>query len=329
MAKFCTSCGTKLADDAIFCTNCGKRQEKLSSVLQAESDGGLKPAPGPSMADAKPQPVAAEMKMAEKTPESVHRPSTLVKTKPATARIEQERTVKISEKTGTPTQKSSQDPNERLLAAAQQLLEITRPAPQIGKARKLLQMALACGADADRIAKLLLIAELIDELEKLKQSVTGNPPIPVERGSMTARAAAIPSGMAAAKAGFATEEEQNQSAAPSGMAGVAHQALNMSQQFAKHYVKQNEREHWKEVGAREALAQQGKASESESEENGKEDEAEEIATEETVAENAEVETAEVETDTNEVEAVEESSEGAGEEDSSGWFDSLFSDDEEE
>jgi hypothetical protein len=62
---------------------------------------------------------------------------------------------------------------------------------------------------------------------------------------------------------------------------------------------------------------------------GKEDEAEEIATEETVAENAEVETAEVETDTNEVEAVEESSEGAGEEDSSGWFDSLFSDDEEE
>jgi hypothetical protein len=122
------------------------------------------------------------MKTAEKTPESVHRPSTLVKTKPATARIEQERTVKISEKTGTPTQKSSQDPNERLLAAAQQLLEITRPAPQIGKARKLLQMALACGADADRIAKLLLIAELIDELEKLKQSVTGNPPIPVERG---------------------------------------------------------------------------------------------------------------------------------------------------
>lgn len=88
MAKFCTSCGTKLADDAIFCTNCGKRQEKLSSVLQAESDGGLKPAPGPSMADAKPQPVAAEMKTAEKTPESVHRPSTLVKTKPATARIE-------------------------------------------------------------------------------------------------------------------------------------------------------------------------------------------------------------------------------------------------
>ena len=75
MAKFCTSCGTKLADDAIFCTNCGKRQEKLSSVLQAESDGGLKPAPGPSMADAKPQPVAAEMKTAEKTPESVHRPS--------------------------------------------------------------------------------------------------------------------------------------------------------------------------------------------------------------------------------------------------------------
>ena len=32
MAKFCTSCGMKLADDAVFCKNCGKKQVNFQDV---------------------------------------------------------------------------------------------------------------------------------------------------------------------------------------------------------------------------------------------------------------------------------------------------------
>lgn len=33
MAKFCTSCGMKLADDAVFCKNCGKNKSIFKMCL--------------------------------------------------------------------------------------------------------------------------------------------------------------------------------------------------------------------------------------------------------------------------------------------------------
>lgn len=58
MAKFCTSCGMKLADDAVFCKNCGKKQANFQDIPNSKT----------VETNTAPQPIAIKEKLIDKTP---------------------------------------------------------------------------------------------------------------------------------------------------------------------------------------------------------------------------------------------------------------------
>lgn len=58
MAKFCTSCGMKLADDAVFCKNCGKKQANFQDMPKSKT----------VETNTAPQSVTIKEKLIDKTP---------------------------------------------------------------------------------------------------------------------------------------------------------------------------------------------------------------------------------------------------------------------
>lgn len=256
MAKFCTNCGTKLADDAVFCTECGTRQG-IAAPMEVET----------AERSATQQNLQRDVDVAHMGNQDCSLPAVKTEEMKRTHEVApngekatestDSNTIHIPLQSNVNSSVMQAGSDSRLLETVGALLHLSDERIDTMQAKQLLLLALKQGNDSELVAKLLLVAQMTEELTAMKEKTLSRMNGQDRwRGGMTPFLGSVAHVPVASSEGKTEEKKGSGIMAGVTAAGLALAGTKILGGIAKNMATQQMKKRLKEEGAREALAKQ-------------------------------------------------------------------------